>query len=208
MKDDAYAIAPDTLSDDASMHSAPTIRREINMVRWHVMRVSYHRERKVYDYLTAQGIECYLPKKLDITYNETGARQVREVDVLPNILFVKQSRHELYQLKRILPYDIPLHYFCDRTKPGNPPLVIPDKMMSDFICHTTQRPESFLWLDHPADVFVKGKRVRVVHGPLAGCEGYVMRVKRNLRFVLSLEGLVSAAVMTTECQYDWLEPID
>lgn len=194
------------LPDDAA--PLKPIRQAKNIVRWYVMRVSYNREQKVADYLSGLGYECYVPKKTQITYNEEGDRLARVVDVLPNILFVRASWHQLYELKDTIPSDYPLLYLLDHTKAGTPPMFIPDKMMNDFIEQTTERPESLLWLDHPADVFTKGKRVRVTCGPLAGYEGYVLRIKRNRRFVLSLNGLVSAAVMSADCRHDWLEPLD
>lgn len=184
------------------------IRQLYNVVQWHVMRVSYHREQKVSDYLTPLGWECYVPQKTVLVLDAEGNSTKRVVDLLPNIIFIKASWRMLYELKSSLPHDYPLHYIIDHTKPGNVPLVVPDKMMEDFIHYTTQHADSLLWLDHPEDVFTKGRRVRVVFGPLAGCEGYVLRIKRNKRFVLSLNGFVSAAVMNADCRHDWMEPID
>lgn len=177
---------------------------------WHVMRVSYNRELKVGEYLRTLGFECYTPVIVEVNnFDKDGNRIKIEKSVLPNFLFVRATTDQIYQIKQRLPNDLPLHYYLDRTAEAPTPMTIPDKMMEDFIQEVEHRQEQLLWLDHPTDVFTRGRKVRVIYGPLTGREGFVLRIKRDRRFVLTLNGLCSAAIMNVaDFHYDWVEPIE
>jgi len=41
--------------------------------------------------------------------------------------------------------------------------------------------------------FKQGEKVRVVEGPLKGAEGYIKRIRRNRRLLVSIEGIVAVA---------------
>lgn len=174
---------------------------------WHVMRISYHRELKLQAYLQSIGVQCYVPTKREKLYDKKGNLVVKVRSLVPNYIFVHDTTQGIYELKHSLPAEFPLMYVYDKST--RQPMIVPDKMMTDFMEETQNVDNAILYLDHPEDVFKKGTRVRVTYGPLKGREGYVLRIKRERRFVLSLEGLVSAAVMTADnFRFDWAEPIE
>ena len=54
---------------------------------WYVLRVSYHREQKAYEWLTSQGMEVYLP--LHFVKKEVDGKLKRiQEPLLPNLIFV------------------------------------------------------------------------------------------------------------------------
>ena len=55
--------------------------------QWYVMRATYHREKKAYDYLVSKNIECYLPLRRVVKMVNGRRRFVLE-PFLPNFLFV------------------------------------------------------------------------------------------------------------------------
>ena len=180
----------------------------LDVPMWHVMRISYGREFKAYDALCERGVECYVPMVPKPSYDRDGNRSSVRKSLIANTLFVRGTTQEVFDLKNALSGTLPLMFAMDHTKEPPVPMTIRDKTMEDFMEVTAQKADSLLWLDHPADVLVKGRKVRVTYGPLQGREGYVLRIKRDRRFVLSLDGLVSAAIMNVDdFRYDWVEPI-
>ena len=64
---------------------------------WYVLRASYHREQKAYDWLTAQGIEAYLPFH-EVEDLVDGKRTRNRLPLIPNLLFVHTSLSRLDQI--------------------------------------------------------------------------------------------------------------
>lgn len=55
--------------------------------KWYVMRATYQREKKAYDYLIAAGIECYLPRRR--TMKIVNGRRIPMMEsLIPGLLFV------------------------------------------------------------------------------------------------------------------------
>ena len=71
-----------TSSDGVSVGYAPDPSK-----KWYVMRATYHREMKAYNYLVSKGVEAYLPLRRRIKMADGRRRFVTE-PLLPNFLFV------------------------------------------------------------------------------------------------------------------------
>lgn len=55
--------------------------------KWHVLRVTYHREQKAFDYLLSMGLQVYMPMQYSIR-TENGRKHRIKTPLIPNILFV------------------------------------------------------------------------------------------------------------------------
>ena len=60
-----------------------------------------------------------------------------------------------------------------------------------FVCTAGQQGLSYLGEDKPE--YHKGDRVRVTDGVFKGAEGYVKRIKKDRRLVVSIRGVVAVA---------------
>lgn len=71
---------------------------------------------------------------------------------------------------------------------------IPEKQMASF-CLVTSSGETGLtfFADDDFTRYKQGSLVRVLKGPLKGAEGYIRRVKKDRRLVVSIEGVVAVA---------------
>jgi len=55
----------------------------------------------------------------------------------------------------------------------------------------------------PCDYFTLGQRVKIKHGPFAGVEGVLVRVRNKERVVLSVDSLHSS--VSVEIEHDYLQ---
>ena len=101
--------------------------------------------------------------------------------ILPSYIFVHTDR---MTVKRMQSNCIGKYYvYADRVT--REPSVVPDK-------------------ENPS-VYQKGDKVRVLDGPFKGAEGYVVRIKKDRRLVVTISGV--AAIATSYIPMELLEKI-
>ena len=164
--------------------------------RWYVMRTTYGREKKAYEYVISKGGTAFYP-----TINEiriiNGKPVNVEVSRLPNIFFIKGTEDEVksYAYDNIhLPY---LRFYYGHRHQGvniiKYPLVIPESQIKSLkiICEAPATDTLFV----PSNVrnFEKGELVKVVEGTFKGVEGHVSRWHGQQRVGIIIEGLCTIA---------------
>lgn len=140
---------------------------------WFVLRATYSREHKAEALLRAEQVDTFVPPTIH------------------NLLFAYSTREFLDAFKRRNEETCPLRYMIDHAR--RRPMVVPTKDMEDFI-RVTREMTDLLYLDTPSVVLEKGQPVEIIRGPYKGVRGYVLRILRDRRIVLTLEGLVSVAL--------------
>jgi len=173
---------------------------------WYVMRVTYGRERKLAEKLKELGIQYFLPTKT-IHYHRPadGKHMKREVSVIPNLIFIFDTRAHVQAIKGELDKTVPVRYQMDRNT--KQPMTIRQRQMEDFIRVAGDDHSGLLYLDNPEVVLEKGQPVEVTYGPFAGVRGYVLRIRRDRKVVLMLEGILAAAIKA-EIKNEWLKKIE
>ena len=72
-----------------------TIRQEPKKVpHWYALRVTYGREKQVYEYLVANNVEAYYPT-IKTVKEINGKRKTIEESRLPNIFFARGTEEEI-----------------------------------------------------------------------------------------------------------------
>lgn len=185
--------------------SPPDAGRPQDVFHWFVLRVTYGRERKLATILEESNIKYYLPTVVR-HYNrpKDGKLMKKEISAIPNLLFVYITRAHLQALKREMEDCIPFRYLMDKAT--RQPAIVRERQMDDFIKVTSMDPESLLYLDNPDVVLRKGEPVEITHGPLAGVQAYVLRIHRDRKVVLSLDGIIAAAY-SVHIPQEWLRKI-
>lgn len=158
---------------------------------WFVMRSSYSREMKAKDLLDKDGFECYVPTRQE-RIERNGKIEQRTVAVVHNLLFVHSTREALDPWKRIHEEEAALRYTIDKST--GKPMIVDNKSMQDFMRVIAQADDSLLFLDNPDIILTKGQKVEIILGPLKGVQGYILRIRRDRRVVVSLHGIVSVAL--------------
>lgn len=176
-----------------SIHSAPLCADKD--VCWYALRTTYGREQKARDYLSAHGVETYLP--LLKTVRQIGGRRVtREAPRLPNIFFARGTEDSLkpFVYDNVhLPF---LRFYYRRSGVGcstvNVPLIVPNAQMDslriicDADCGDTMTSPGVI------DRFCEGHRVRITAGKFAGVTGIVARYRSQQRVGIIIDGLLTA----------------
>lgn len=180
-------VSPNKTNEGVSVRYIPDPTK-----KWFVLRASYHREKKAYDYLMNLGVECFLPLHQTLKYIH-GKRQFITESFLPNLLFVYASPETIETCIIQTPQLHFLSYYYDHFTMGedgkNPPLIVPyDKMMNFIKIANINNPH--IKLVQPEQCHYKsGDMVRIVNGEFKGIEGRVARVAGQQRVVVKIEGL-------------------
>lgn len=176
------------------------------MSNWFVIRVTYGRERKLAALLDERNIKYFLPEKTVFKNRpKDGKLFKRKVSVIPNVIFIFAERPYLQALKKEIESSIPMRYMMDRST--RQPAIVQKKQMEDFIRVASSDEDALLYLDNPDVVLEKGEPVEIIYGPFAGITGYVLRIRRDRKIVLTIEGLIAAAI-TAEVKPDWIKRIN
>lgn len=200
---------------------------------WYALKVFYNKVFEMEDRLSGMGYETYLAcekvqlkgeehiqaaRKLSRLSqdNREDHRYIRQGPVIferrpmvSSLLFVRASEGGIKEISEMLKGPADLNKpegFVYRSSDWQDFSVIPDRQMTMFILITNSG-ESGLSFFSADDLshFQKGDMVRVTEGPLKGAEGYVRRIKKHHRLLVSIEGVV--AVATSYIPPQFLEKI-
>ena len=177
--------------------------------QWFVLRTTYGREKKAYDYLVAHGVEAFYPT-LRKTKIIGGKRRTVEESRIPNIFFAFGTEEELksFVYDNInLPY---LRFYYSHRHIGsrivNVPLVVPAYQMESLKIICAAESSDIVTLTGEVQKFMEGDLVRVLEGEFKGVVGRVARYKNHRRVGVSLSGLLT--ICTAYIPSAYLEKIE
>ena len=184
-----------SISDDVrngvSVENVPAGNKQ-----WFVLRVSYGRIIKAKAFVEAKGLECYVP----LRYKEVrkkGKKRIITEPLLPSFLFVHASAEQvdsLLQDKSIKPieniallsyyYDHTSH--CEKSPTKNPPLVISDSVMDNFIRLTFIHNPHIIPVTSDNIKYKLGDEVVITEGEFKDIRGRVARIAGQQRVLVEL----------------------
>ena len=160
-----------------------------------MLRATYGRLKKAVGLLQDNKIEIYVPMH-DVTKIINGKRRTFHEPLLPDIVFARLSRIMAEQfVKDPAPSSKWLKYYTDKTKPLenatglNPPIVIPDNEMLNFIRATSVPSEHSGMVSKERVHYKSGEFVRVIKGDFKGVIGRVARASGQQRVAIDIDGL-------------------
>lgn len=163
---------------------------------WYVLRATYGREKKAYDYIVNDGTIAYLPLHY-IEKRVLGRKKRILAPLLPNLLFVYADKSKIDEYVKQTPKLSFLRYYFNHLETDangtNPPLTIAYSEMNNFIDVTSVDDTHLKVVDLSQCHFKSGDKVRITGGAFAGVQGYVARVAGQQRVVVTIEGLCSVA---------------
>ena len=164
--------------------------------QWFVLRVSYGRIIKAKAFVEAKGLECYVP----LRYKEVrkkGKKRIITEPLLPSFLFVHASAEQvdsLLQDKSIKPIEniVLLSYYydhtshCEKSPTKNPPLVISDSVMDNFIRLTSIHNPHIIPVTSDNIKYKLGDEVVITEGEFKDIRGRVARIAGQQRVLVEL----------------------
>lgn len=157
---------------------------EENKKHWYAIKVFWRRTEPLKDKLDEMGVEYYSQK------------------ILPSYMFLHTDRSMVLRIRSDF-FGLLYLYADHKTKE---PSVVPDKEMEIFKIVTSSAATGLEFLGPDAAAYRKGDRVRVTDGPFKGAEGYIIRIKKDRRLVVSITGI--AAIATSYIPPDLLEKVE
>ena len=181
----------DNVRNGVSVENVPTPNKQ-----WFVLRVSYGRIDKAKTFVEAKGLECYVP----LQYKEVRKQDKKRIitkPLLPSLIFVHASAEQLEALlhdnKVVANESRPLlSYYFDHTihrqdnSNRNPPLIIRDEAMNNFIRLTSIKNPHIIPVTSNNIQFKLGDNVVVTEGEFKGIHGRVARIAGQQRVVVEL----------------------
>ena len=172
----------------------PKEQKEEDVPHWYALRTTYSREKKAYDYMTAQGIMAFYPTQTTIKLIK-GKRKVVTESLLPNIFFAYGT---LNQIKSFV-YDnvnLPfLRFYYRHTHVGSridkTPMVVPACQMESLKIICASETDNTIITLAEVPKFKKGQLVKVTDGAFKGVIGRVARWQGQQRVAVVVEELVT-----------------
>lgn len=181
----------DDIRNGVSVENVPNGNKQ-----WFVLRVSYGRIDKAKTFVEAKGIECYVP----LRYKEVrkqGKKRIISTPLLPSFIFVYATAEQVEALlhdNKVVANESKslLSYYFDHTihlqdNPNrNPPLIIRDEAMNNFIRLTSIKNPHIIPVTSNNIQFKLGDMVIVTEGEFKGIRGRVARIAGQQRVVVEL----------------------
>ena len=192
---------------------------------WYALKIFFNRVFAIEEMMALRGVETYIPtareevkgeeylrlraamKKdgrtdpADSRYLFENPHIYRRVPLIASLMFLRCPESDIKRIR----FDIGERGFVYLKADGKAPAVIPDDQMRRFRFVVESGEHFTIHQDDAFTRFREGTRVRVKEGPLKGAEGYVKRIKKDRRLVVSIEGIV--AVATSYIPPEQLEPV-
>ncbi|AAO75483.1 transcriptional regulator [Bacteroides thetaiotaomicron] len=153
--------------------------------RWYVAHVRIHHEKKVAEYLGKMGIETFVPVQQEI-HQWSDRRKLVETVLLPMMVFVHADPKERMAALTLATVS---RYMVLRGE--GKPAVIPDDQMASFRFMLDYSEEAICMNYSP---LARGKKVRVIKGPLTGLVGELVALDGKSKIAVRLDMLGCACV--------------
>jgi len=159
---------------------------------WFVMRDLKRANAKLpaYKLLEAARIEAFTPMKKELIATP-GKKTWREVPFIRDLLFVHATPETLAPILRRNPT---LQYRYVRGGRYRDPMTVPPAEMERFIQAVRTSESLRYYRPDELTAAMYGRRVRIVGGPLDGCEGFLLKGCRKKVLLVRLRGLLAAGV--------------
>ena len=178
--------------------------------QWFVLRVTYGRIVKAKEFAEAKGLECYVP----LRYKEVrkqGKKRIITEPLLSSFLFVHALAEQVDSFlrnknikapenKALLSYYYDHTSHCENSPTKNPPLVISDAAMDNFIRLTSIHNPHIIPVTSENIKYKLGDEVVITEGEFKDIHGRVTRIAGQQRVVVELfDGcLVATAYIPTD----------
>ena len=173
--------------------------------QWFVLRVTYRRIIKAKAFIEAKGFECYVPLRYKEVWKQ-GKRRIITEPLIPSFIFVHASAEQVDSLlqdknikalenRAMLSYYYDHTSHCENAPTKNPPLIIADTAMDNFIRLTSIHNPHIIPVTSENIKYKLGDEVVITEGEFKDIRGRVTRIAGQQRVVVELfaEYLVATA---------------
>ena len=164
--------------------------------QWFVLRVTYGRIIKAKAFIEAKGIECYVP----LRYKEVrkqGKKRIITEPLISSFVFVHASAEQVdsllqdknikaFENRALLSYYYDHTALCEKSPTKNPPLVISNSAMNNFIHLTSIHNPHIIPVTSENIKYKLGDEVVITDGEFKDIRGRVARIAGQQRVLVEL----------------------
>ena len=176
---------------EVSVENVPDANKQ-----WFVLRVTYGRIVKAKAFIEAKGIESYVPLHYKEIWKQ-GKRRIITEPLIPSFLFVHASAERVDYLlqdksnkplenRALLSYYYDHTSHCEKSPTKNPPLVISDAAMDNFIRLTSIHNPHIIPVTSENIKYKLGDEVVITEGEFKDIHGRVARIAGQKRVLVEL----------------------
>ncbi|KPJ69419.1 MAG: hypothetical protein AMJ45_00250 [Syntrophobacter sp. DG_60] len=165
------------------------------LLKWYAIYTSARHEQRVYDRLVNKSIHAFLPK-MEVWSRRKDRRKRIQVPLFPGYLFVNVDLDPYVRLEILKTPGVA--YILGNNGKLTP---IPESQIASI--QTLLKNDVLI---RPYPYLKIGQRVRIVNGPLIGCEGILLRNKTNKQKLIISIDLLKQSISTEIDEFD-VEPI-
>lgn len=176
----ALLIAPETPLANANCSST-------TLLSWYAACTHPRHEKLVARQLQQRRIECFLPLYRDVRRWKDRRKELDMV-LFPGYVFTRldlRDRLQVLQLQGVT------RFVCFYGKPAPLPEEEIDALRRGLAKGVYAKSHPYLKV---------GRRVRVVHGPLAGAQGILLRTKEKCRVVISMDAIQRSVALEVDAK--------
>lgn len=170
-------------------------------MHWFALKVFYNKVFDIEQALQKDNIETYIPCEETVIIRNGTWKTVRK-PMISSLMFFRADKTDAIKVQRQFTDKVILYTKLEEWK--RVPLAIPDEEMNIFMLVTSAGEKGIEYYDD-SPRFHQGDRVKVIDGKIKGAEGYICRVKKNRRLVVSIQGV--CAVLTSYIPHSFLRKI-
>ncbi|MBQ7623588.1 MAG: UpxY family transcription antiterminator [Bacteroidales bacterium] len=152
--------------------------------KWYAIKVFFNRVPAVLQMLDTRSVEYYAQT------------------IIPSYVFIRTAEKEAEKLRS----DLYQYFYLYSDRETRKPTAIPEKEMNIFRIITSSGDTGLEFLGEDPTRWQQGDKVRVKDGPFKGAEGYIRRIKKDRRLVVTVSGL--AAIATSYIHPSLLEKVE
>ena len=187
---------------------------------WYALKVFFNKVFEMETLLQEMGVETYLAvrkvplkgedhnrivrrlatpddRRQDNMFIQAGPVIFKRIPLVNSLIFAKTDKTCIQEVRKA----ISGKGFVYMTPDWKEPACIPEKQMTMFRLVTTEGEGLDFFADDDLTRYKAGDRVRVIQGPLTGLEGYIKRIKKDRRLLVSVEGVIAVATSYIPPQY-------
>lgn len=170
-------------------------KRKGEIAQWYVLRTTYGREKKAYDYIIRHDGIAYLPMLKQASIVD-GVTKTFFVPRIPNLFFAYGTETQIksFVFDNVnLPF-LRFYYSCHREgkRIVRTPLVVPQEQM-DSLRIVCESEEDVLVVPPEVTKFKKGQLVKVIQGNFKGVVGHVSRYQGQQRVAIIIDNIITMA---------------
>ena len=156
---------------------------------WFALKVFYNKVFAIEELLLKKKIKCYIPCETVKVLKQDGTKKNVRKTVINS--FFHSETYIAKEIQKILTDKVIL--YTRQIDFKKIPLAIPEREMNIFMLVTSSGEKGLEYFDTDNPKFYQGDHVKVIDGTFKGAEGYICRIKKNHRLIITVHGVCAVA---------------